>query len=117
MEAGSGSSRISRDLSQKFKPINPLKFDKEEPYRVAVEEILEDVDNYNNSGSGWRFVRVIALNIHLTEFRSLGGSSYIKRPEKIANKKAVINTKNFNVQCFAWCVLRYLNLWEHTQRE
>ena len=37
------------------------------------------------------------------------GSSYIRLPDWISRKKAIINIRNNDDKCFIWCVLRYLN--------
>jgi len=37
------------------------------------------------------------------------GSSYIPLPQKLAKKKAIINLKNEDNQCFKWAVARALN--------
>ena len=67
-------------------------------------------------GSGWRLLRVAKLTIHTTEYKPLRGSSaytasgsYVELPEFIKAKKAVINIKNTDTQCFKWCVTRALN--------
>jgi len=39
----------------------------------------------------------------------LKGSSYIELPKALKDKKAVINMKNDDEQCFKWCVTRALN--------
>ena len=37
------------------------------------------------------------------------GNSWIPLPEAISKKKAIINIKNENDECFKWCVTRALN--------
>ena len=71
-------------------------------------KILEDIWEYNASGSGWYFNEVIKLEITTTEFNPTKGSSYIPLPDWITNKKAIINIKNKDAKCFLWCILRYL---------
>ena len=43
------------------------------------------------------------------EFVPLKGNSWIPLPEAISKKKAVINMKNEDDECFKWCVTRALN--------
>ena len=51
------------------------------------------------------------------EYKPLKGSSYIPLPEYLANKKAIINMKNEDEECFKWCVTRALNpVEEHSYR-
>ena len=39
----------------------------------------------------------------------LGGSSYIPLPPVLAAKKAMINLKNEDAECFKWAITRALN--------
>ena len=43
------------------------------------------------------------------QYTPLRGSSYIKVPKYLEDKKAIINMKNDDDKCFLWCVLRALN--------
>ena len=70
---------------------------------------MENIANFQGRGSNWQFVAVNRLEIHLVDFKPLGGSSFIPLPQKIKNKKAVINMKNNDNQCFRWCITRALN--------
>ena len=60
-------------------------------------------------GSGWRFVAVQQLDTHTVQYEPLKGSSYIPLPKYLADKKAIINLKNEDGQCFKWCLARALN--------
>jgi len=44
----------------------------------------------------------------ITQFRPLGGSTYIPTPPSIAKKQAVINIQNNDNRCFEWSVLSCL---------
>ena len=63
----------------------------EELYEKWVGKILEEIDNFTESGSGWRFVEIIHLKIHTVIYRPMGGESYIPLPEFLAKKQALIN--------------------------
>ena len=78
-------------------------------YDESNEKMIEEMHNYICMGSGQRLVRVVKLVIHTTEYSPLNGSSYVELPEFIKAKKAVINIKNTDTQCFKWCVTRALN--------
>ena len=67
-------------------------------------EILQDVE-----GSGWVFEGIKNIEILTVPIDPLRGSKYIELPEYIANKKAIINIKNKDEDCFKWCILRALN--------
>ena len=78
-------------------------------YNEMADEIEEEIQKVENSeGSGYTFVKVIKLVLHVTRWEPLYGSSYIPLDPYIANKKAIINMKNEDDKCFMWCVLRAL---------
>ncbi len=78
-------------------------------YDKASEKIPESMVKYQKEGSGWRPKRVVELEIYTTEYNPVGGSSYIPLLEKLRGKKAVINMKNEDNECFKWSVTRALN--------
>ena len=80
-----------------------------ELYNEMADEIEEEIQKVENSeGSGYTFVKVIKLVLHITKWEPLYGSSYIPLDPYLANKKAIINMKNEDDKCFMWCVLRAL---------
>ena len=85
--------------------------DENDTYDEMVEEILEEVDKTREAeGSGWRFEEVIKLVLHTTRWEPVNAGSYIELPQALKNRKAIINMKNQDDECFMWCVLRALNL-------
>ena len=65
--------------------------------------------NYNQKGSSLIFKQVVSLDIHTVQFDPLRGSSYIPLPPELTKKKALINLKNEDNQCFKWCIARAMN--------
>ena len=59
-------------------------------------------------GSNWRFHSVLSLDIHTVKYEPLGGSSYIPLSDFLAVKKAIINLKNEDDECFKWAITRAL---------
>ena len=55
--------------------------------------ILEKVQQFQNNDSGWVFENIESFDINIDPFEPLSGSSYICRPKKLEDKKAVINVK------------------------
>ena len=78
-------------------------------YQKMTDKILEGITIYNKRGSTFIFKQILSLEIHTVQYEPLGGSSYIKLPESLANKKAVINLNNKDNQCFMWAVTRALH--------
>ena len=84
--------------------------DPHEIYNEMVDEIEEEIQKVENAvGSGWVFLKVENLTLHVDIWDPVKASSYIKLPEYLKNKKAIVNMKNKDDKCFMWCVLRALN--------
>ena len=75
-------------------------------YDRSIQTIEERIQNFNQRGSNWRFQGVLSLDVHFTDFQPLRGSTFLPLPRKIKTKKAVINMKNDDDQCFKWSVVR-----------
>ena len=85
--------------------------DPHEIYNEMVDEIEEEIQKVEQAeGSGWVFLEVENLTLHVDIWDPLKASSYIDLPKELKNKNAIINMKNEdNDKCFLWCVLRALN--------
>ena len=84
--------------------------DEEELYITMTEKIIEKMATLQQAtGSGWRLHSIIRLELHTARYNPLRGETWIPLPKELANKKAIINTKNEDNKCFLWCVLRALN--------
>ena len=75
----------------------------------VISYIMEKIEIYQNSGSGWYFREIIHLEIHTVDYNPMRGSSYIPLPDWIVRKKAIVSIRNQDEKCFLWCVLRYLH--------
>ena len=85
--------------------------DESELYNEMVDEIEEEMQKAEMAeGSGWVFLNVKKLVLHTTRWDPINAGSYIKLPEALKNKNAIINMKNQDEECLKWCVLRALNL-------
>ena len=95
-----------------------METDENEIYDEMVEEIEEEMQKAQDAvGRGWQYEKAIKLVLHTTKWEPLYGGSYIPLDPYLANKKALINMKNEDEECFKWCVLRALNPKdEHAER-
>ena len=75
----------------------------------SQESILGQMEAYAAKGSNWVFKEVVKFEIHTVEYNPTKGSSYIGLPDRIKNKKAIVNLQNKDEKCFLWCILRYLH--------
>ena len=82
--------------------------DLNEIYEEIRDHILESFSSYEGRGSGWKFMGIQYLEILITKVSFFGGSSYIELPLEIKNKKACVNVKNNNQECFKFSILAAL---------
>ena len=73
------------------------------------ETVLESLAQFQRQGSNWRFHSVLNLHLHTVKYEPLGGSSYFPLPKFLAAKKAIINLRNEDDECFKWAITRALN--------
>ena len=80
-----------------------------EIYEEIIDEIEEEIQKTQDAeGSGWVFVEVENLALHISKWNPINAGSYIDLPEALKNKQAIINMKNQDDECFKWNVLRAL---------
>jgi len=59
--------------------------------------------------NGRTFYSIVAFDIRTIGYDPLNGSSWVPLPKFLASKKAIVNMKNADSQCFKWCIARALN--------
>ena len=81
-----------------------------EIYQEMIDEIEEEIQKVEEAvGSGWVFVKVVSLVLHVSKWDPVKAGSYMELPPSLKNKQAIINMKNEDDKCFMWGVLRALN--------
>ena len=91
--------------------------DLDDLYLKMTGRVLENLATFQMRGSNWVFETIDSLELHTVKYEPLSGSSYIPLPKKLLTKKAIINMKNKDDECFKWCVTRALNpVNEHAER-
>lgn len=81
--------------------------DLEEKYKELFNEIITKMSEFQERDSGWSLKKIDYLEINVSKFSPLTGSSYIATPKKLARKLTVINIKNNDNACFKWAILSY----------
>ena len=71
---------------------------------VGVERLIELIESLQGRGSGWIFDEVLHFDILTNVYKPLAGSSWVPLPKFLASKKAIINPKNTDQECFKWAV-------------
>ena len=96
--------------------VNLESTDSNELFSKKKETVLETLAKFQRQRSNWRFSSVLSLDLHKVKYVPLGGSSYIPLPRFLAAKKAIINLKNEDDECFKWAITRALNpVEEHSE--
>ncbi|CAG2253665.1 unnamed protein product [Mytilus edulis] len=73
------------------------------------EKIGEKIAHWTSEKSVWTLKAIVKLQVNINKHRPLGGSQYIDLPAWIKAKKAVINVKNKDEECFKWAILSALH--------
>nr|CAI5820299.1 unnamed protein product [Callosobruchus analis] len=74
----------------------------------VMHPIMKQLQEFQEKDSGWALKRVVNLGVNINLFNPMRGSSYIRLPPQIRNKKACVNVKNDDQACFAWAVVSSL---------
>lgn len=76
----------------------------------VVSEILKSVENAAIQGSGFTLSQILHLNVQISLYEPLNGSSFIETPKILESKKAIVNVQNLNDEmCFKWAILSALH--------
>ena len=75
----------------------------------AMRDIYRRSQEFQAEGSGWTLERILSLTLHTVAYQPLLGNSFIKSPEYIARKKAVLNIQNDDDKCILWAILAHLH--------
>lgn len=67
--------------------------------------MIGEFEKYQEKGSGWSLKSVAFLDVCISLSVPFRGSSYVPLPTVILKKKACINVKNDDEECFKWAIL------------
>jgi len=73
------------------------------------DKLLNEQESFLLKGSSWRQISLDGLQLRTNKVNLLGGSSFIKLPQSIYNKKAIINVMNYDNRCFKYAILSKFN--------
>jgi len=63
-------------------------------FNQFVEEVRGEIENWSEKGSGWVVDEILEAFINVARYNPLRGGTYMPLPEKLKNKKAVLNILN-----------------------
>ena len=90
--------------------------DMDEIVSAMIEHMKQQIENPALRDSKFLFDRIIHMDIDFHRLNLTRGSSYIPLPDWLAKKKAIINPKNSDVECFKWAVIVAMR-WEEIDRD
>jgi hypothetical protein len=76
----------------------------DDSFNEKIDNIATKMGEFQVKGSGWSLTNIIRLELSINKYDPFKGNSYIKLPNFIKVKKAVINIANADEYCFAWAV-------------
>ena len=85
--------------------------DKNEIVTAMIEHMAQQIENPTLRNSKFVFDRVLHMDIDFHRLNLTRGSSYVPLPDWLTKKKAIINPKNSDMECFKWAVIAAMK-WE-----
>ena len=80
--------------------------DLNEVFEENIRQTLnKKMSEFEEQDSGWSLKRILHLAVNINKYNPMRVGSYIPLPKVIQNRKACINVKNKDEQCFKWAVL------------
>ena len=83
--------------------------------QLSEEVIMEMIDEMNNvinvfstGGSGFVIEKIEHMDLNINKFKPIRGSSYIATPSDFINNRFLLNIKNNDQLCFAYCIIAAL---------
>ena len=90
--------------------------DMDEIVSAMIEHMKQQIENPALRDSKFVFDRIIHMDIDLHRLNLTRGSSYIPLPDWLAKRKAIINPKNSDLECFKWAVIAAMR-WEEIDKD
>ena len=90
--------------------------DMDEIVSAMIEHMKQQTENPALRDNKFIFNRIIHMEIDFHRPSLTRGSSCIPLPDWLAKKKAIINSKNSDMECFKWAVIAAMR-WEEIDRD
>ena len=69
-----------------------------------IDLVRGKIEGWSEKGSGWVLDEILQAFINVARYEPLRGGTYMPLPEKLKNKKAVLNIQNADNQCLRWAI-------------
>ena len=90
--------------------------DKNEIVTAMIEHMGQQIENRALRNSKFVFNRVLYMDMDFHRLNLTRGSSYIPLPDWLTKKKAIINPRNSDMECFEWAVIAATK-WKEIDRD
>ena len=90
--------------------------DMNEIVNAMITHVAQQIENPALSDSKFVFNEVVHMDVDFHRLNLMRGSSYLPLPEWLVHKKAIINPKNLDLECFKWAVIAAMR-WEEIDRD
>ena len=96
--------QVSLAFSSRMMTVYSLN-DKNEIVTAMIEHMAQEIENPALRNSKFVFDRVLHMDIDFHRLNLMRGASYVPLPDRLTKKKAIINPKNSDMECFKWAVI------------
>ena len=69
-----------------------------------VDEVRGEIQAWSERGSGWVVDEILEAIVNVAQYQPVNGGTYIPLPEKLKNKKAIINIQKRDNECLRWAL-------------
>ena len=83
---------------------------------AMIEHMSQQIEKPALKDSKFVFYRIMHMDINFHRLNLTRGSSYIPLPDWLTEKKAIINPKNSDQECFKWAVIAAMS-WEEIDKD
>ena len=81
-----------------------------------ISHMAQQIENPALSDSKFVFGEVLHMDVNFHQLNLTRGSSYLPLPDRLAQKDAMINPKNLDLECFKWAIIAAMR-WEEIGRD
>ena len=76
----------------------------------CVNKITDAIDNFQHQGSGWIFVEIKHISLHVTEYKPFTVGTFIELPQTLkAKTNSLLNIENNDDKCIIWTIIAALH--------
>lgn len=74
-------------------------------YDEMSEKNIKESEDFEKKDSGWPLYKILEEELRTNSYLPLPGSTFVELPLFLGIKRAIVNIKNNDQQCFKWAIL------------